>query len=462
MQIKENRWLLIAIVIGSFFNSFMSSSLNIAMPVIDAQFHIGVAQVAWISKSFLLASAIGLLLGGWIADHFGRRRSFLIGNSIFGLVSLLIIFTPGFYPVVILRFIQGLGSAMIMSSAPALIASAFETSRRGFVLGIQTTFTYIGLSLAPLLGGLLTQTLGWKSLFVFNFIFTSFAISIMFFGVKNEWKNHSEANFNIWGYILFVISIIGIVLALDWMNWNSFIGLGISLIVGYILIQFEKNKDHPFISFEFLKQNKYFTNSILAALINYATTFAISYVLSLYLQKIRGMTPVAAGLILCFQPIMMALFSAYSGHLSDRHNPGQIASYGMGIIAIALFAIGLLITETLPVYILAILLAILGFGFALFSSPNTNAVMSSVNASSYGFASAFLAFGRLFGQFISMALASGMILFINNIKASLFDYKGLLLASKISFIVFGILSCVGVYLSYQRVGVNIRQSESAP
>ncbi|HPD34539.1 MAG TPA: MFS transporter, partial [Candidatus Kapabacteria bacterium] len=131
MQIKENRWLLIAIVIGSFFNSFMSSSLNIAMPVIDAQFHIGVAQVAWISKSFLLASAIGLLLGGWIADHFGRRRSFLIGNSIFGLVSLLIIFTPGFYPVVILRFIQGLGSAMIMSSAPALIASAFETSRRG-------------------------------------------------------------------------------------------------------------------------------------------------------------------------------------------------------------------------------------------------------------------------------------------------------------------------------------------
>ena len=167
-KINENGWLLIAIVIGSFFNSFMSSSLNIAMPAINAEYGVGVAQVAWISTSFLLASAIGLLLAGWMADRYGRRKIFLVGNAIFGFVSLLIVIVPGFYPAVVLRFVQGLGSAMIMASAPALIASAFETSRRGFVLGIQTTFTYIGLSLAPLLGGLLTQVFGWKSLFVFN------------------------------------------------------------------------------------------------------------------------------------------------------------------------------------------------------------------------------------------------------------------------------------------------------
>jgi len=78
MKLKENRWLLISIVIGSFFNSFMSSSLNIAMPVIDIEYGIGVDKVAWITKSFLLASAIGLLLSGWLADNFGRRKIFLI------------------------------------------------------------------------------------------------------------------------------------------------------------------------------------------------------------------------------------------------------------------------------------------------------------------------------------------------------------------------------------------------
>jgi len=148
------------------------------------------------------------------------------------------------------------------------------------------------------------------------------------------------------------------------------------------------------------------------------------------------------------------LFSAYAGHLSDKHNPGRIASYGMAIISAALFAIGFLVNETLPLYVLAILLALLGLGFALFSSPNTNAVMSSVDAGSYGFASAFLAFGRLFGQFLSMALASGLILVINNSQATLFGHEGLLLATKIAFVFFGLLSCFGVYLSYQRVSVQ--------
>ena len=321
IQLKENRWLLIAIVIGSFFNSFMSSSLNIAMPIIDNEYHVGIAKVAWISESFLLASAVGLMLAGWLADQIGRRKTFLVGNLIFGFISLFIYFVPGFYPAVILRFIQGLGSALIMASAPALIASAFDPSRRGFVLGIQTTFTYVGLSLAPLLGGALTQIFGWRSLFLFNFIFGLAALAIMFFGVKNEWKARERNKFDFGGYVIFLVAIVALVLALDWMNKFSIIMLILSIITGYIFIRFELKKEKPFISIAFLKSNKYFTNSNFAALINYATTFAISYVLSLYLQNVRGMTPVGAGLILCFQPLMMALFSAYAGHLSDKHNP---------------------------------------------------------------------------------------------------------------------------------------------
>lgn len=451
MKIKENNWLLTAIVIGSFFNSFMSSSLNIAMPVIDAEYHVGLAEVAWISKSFLLASAVELLFAGWLADQFGRRKIFLIGNIIFGVFSLAIILAENFYIEVALRFIQGLGSSMIMASSPALIASAFPSSRRGFTLGIQTTFTYMGLSLAPLLGGLMTQTLGWKSLFMLNFIFTVLVIIIMLFNIHHEWKNEEISSFDLRGYLLFVVSMISIVFALEWINWKSIVALCIAGIVGYFFVSYELRIEQPFISIPLLKNNKYFTHSVLAALINYATTFAISYVLSLYLQKIRGISPFKSGLILCFQPLMMALFSAYSGHLSDRHNPGKIASYGMMIIAVSLFFIGLLLSKTLPLYVLAIVLAVLGFGFALFSSPNTNAVMSSVEANSYGFASAFLAFNRLFGQFISLALSATLISLFNRQNVSPVPQHSLLIACKIIFIIFAILSCCGVYLSSQRI-----------
>lgn len=451
MKIKENNWLLAAIVIGSFFNSFMSSSLNIAMPVIDIEYGIGVDKVAWITKSFLLASAIGLLLSGWLADNYGRKKVFLIGNIAFGFISLIIIFLKNFYFIVIFRFLQGLGSSMILASAPALIASAFESNKRGFVLGIQTTFTYIGLLLAPLLGGILTQYFGWKSLFLFNFIFTLIALIVIFFGVKSEWKNEEKGKFDLYGYSLFVIVIIGIVLALEWINWNSLFALAISFFVGYGFIIYELQHPQPFISIPFIRSNKYFTNSILAALINYATTFAISYVLSIYLQIVRGLNPLKAGIILSFQPLMMALFSAYFGHLSDKHNPGKIASSGMAIISASLLLIGLLINESLPLYILAILLAILGFGFAVFTSPNTNAVMSSINKNAYGFASAFLAFSRLFGQFISMALASSIILLINTKNIVIFKFHSLLLSTKIIFIIFSLLSAYGVYLSAQRV-----------
>ncbi|MDD2593541.1 MAG: MFS transporter, partial [Bacteroidales bacterium] len=349
------------------------------------------------------------------------------------------------------RFLQGLGSSMILASAPALIASAFESNKRGFVLGIQTTFTYIGLLLAPLLGGILTQYFGWKSLFLFNFIFTLIALIVIFFGVKSEWKNEEKGKFDLYGYSLFVIVIIGIVLALEWINWNSLFALAISFFVGYGFIIYELQHPQPFISIPFIRSNKYFTNSILAALINYATTFAISYVLSIYLQIVRGLNPLKAGIILSFQPLMMALFSAYFGHLSDKHNPGKIASSGMAIISASLLLIGLLINESLPLYILAILLAILGFGFAVFTSPNTNAVMSSINKNAYGFASAFLAFSRLFGQFISMALASSIILLINTKNIVIFKFHSLLLSTKIIFIIFSLLSAYGVYLSAQRV-----------
>jgi EmrB/QacA subfamily drug resistance transporter len=454
IKIKENRWLLISIVIGSFFNSFMSSSLNIAMPVIDIEYGIGVDKVAWITKSFLLAAAIGLLLSGWLADNFGRRKIFLIGNVVFGLISFIIIFLQNFYLIVIFRFLQGLGSSMIMASAPALIASAFDNNKRGFVLGIQTTFTYIGLLLAPLLGGILTQYFGWESLFLFNFLFTLVALIIILVFVKSEWKNEEKSKFDFYGYSLFVVVVIGIVLALEWMNWNSLIALGISFLFGYGFIIYELQYPQPFISISFIRSNKFFTNSILAALINYATTFAISYILSIYLQNVRGMKPMQAGLILSFQPLMMVLFSAYFGHLSDKHNPGKIASYGMAIISIALLLIGLLINETMPIFILAILLAVLGFGFSLFSSPNTNAVMSSINKNAYGFASAFLAFSRLFGQFISMGLASSLILLVNTRNLNIFHFHSLVLSTKIIFIIFAIFSAYGVYLSIQRIKKN--------
>jgi len=231
--------------------------------------------------------------------------------------------------------------------------------------------------------------------------------------------------------------------------------VGTILIIGGIVVMsafvfWEKRTKNPILDISLFMTNRVFTLSNLAALLNYSATFAVGFLLSFYLQLIKGLKPQEAGIILVSQPVVQAILSPIAGRASDRIEPRIVASTGMAITAFGLFLLAFLTKTSGLVYIIACLV-VLGAGFALFSSPNTNAIMSSVENRYYGVASSMLATMRLLGQLFSMGVAMLIFaLYMGEVKVSPAHYTSLMESIKTAFIVFGILCTGGVFISLTR------------
>jgi EmrB/QacA subfamily drug resistance transporter len=447
-----NRTVLLGVVmLSSFFNPFMGSAVNIALPSIGRDLHMTAVELSWIAMSFLLSAAVFLVPFGKLADIFGRKRMLLYGNLFFTLATLMCAFATSGYMLILARFLQGIGSAMVLSSGMAIIISAFPPEIRGRIIGWNTTAVYVGLSAAPLLGGFLTKTFGWHSLFYINAIAGILVIVGILYGVRTEWAEAKNEKFDLTGSLIFMPSMSALMYGFSRFPENIAWILTISGILGLIIfVLWEIRCKFPVLDISLFSKNKIFAFSNLAALINYAATFGITFILSLYLQNVRGLNPLDAGLILITQPVFMAVVASISGRLSDKIDSQILSSAGMTIIVMGLASLVFLSDATSTRYLI-ITLSVLGFGFGLFSSPNTNAVMSSVEKRFLGTASATLGTMRLTGQMFSMAIAAMAIhIFIGNNPISSENIPEFMHSLKVIFVVFVVLCTAGVFASLAR------------
>ena len=229
-------------------------------------------------------------------------------------------------------------------------------------------------------------------------------------------------------------------------------GGGISALIIFWFL--ESKSPLPVINTKLFTQNRLFAFSNLAALINYSATFAIVFLLSLYLQKIKGLTPGDAGVILIAQPLIMAVFSPIAGRLSDRFQPRYLTTTGMAICTTGLAAFAFLNSAT-PLFMIVLLLIWVGFGFAFFSSPNMNTIMSSVNKTQYGIASGTAATMRVIGQITSMTIATLFFaVLLGSTPVEAVPDHVFLKAVKWGFTSFSVISAAGIYFSYYRGKVN--------
>ncbi|HJZ41076.1 MAG TPA: MFS transporter [Bacteroidales bacterium] len=449
---RINKSILLAVVlVSSFFNPFMGSAVNIALPSISRELSMNAVSLSWIAMAFLLSSAVLLVPFGKLADIWGRRRMLLVGNIFFTLSTLLCAFSVSGYMLITSRFIQGIGSAMILSSGMAIIISAFPPEKRGKIIGLNTSAVYVGLSAAPLLGGVLTQAFGWQSLFFINAAAGMLIIAGIVLGVKAEWAEAKNDRFDLTGSVIYVLSMSALMYGFSKLPGGFALILTITGSIGLIFfIAWELRQKTPVLNIGLFRDNRIFAFSNLAALINYAATFGITFILSLYLQSVKGLSPRDAGLIMITQPVMMAIVASVSGRLSDRIDSRILSSSGMAIIVAGLISLVFLTTETSSGY-LVITLLVLGFGFGMFSSPNTNSVMSSVEKKFLGTASATLGTMRLTGQMFSMAIAAMSIhLFIGDAPINEANIPGFMHSVHIVFIVFVILCFMGIFASLAR------------
>lgn len=447
----SRRLILFAIIITSFINPFLGAAINIALPAISEEFSLGAVGMSWVSMAFLLSSAIFLVPLGKLADIKGRKRIFFIGNIIVLISSILCALSPSGGVLISLRAIQGIGSAMVFGTGIAIITSVYPPKERGKAIGVSVTAVYIGLSLAPFLGGILTQYLGWRTIFYATVPFELAVIWITWRYIKQEWADAKGEKFDLGGSIIYLLSMSAFMFGFSRLPDTSAIILAAAGLLGLIgFARLEMKVKSPIFNFRLFASNRLFAFSNLAALINYATTFAITFLLSLYLQYILGLSPRDAGMILITQPVLMAIVASVSGRLSDRYDPRILASIGMGVITGGLIMLTFL-TESSTLTYLVVILAIVGFGFGMFSSPNTNAIMGSVDRKYLGVASATVGTMRLTGQMMSMGVATLILqLFIGNNPISAQYSNGFMTSMRTTFVVFVILCVVGVFASLAR------------
>lgn len=449
---------LIVSLFGSFVTPFMASTINVALPAVGEEFHIPAVMLSWIPTSYLLSAAVFLVPLGALADRYGRKRVFTAGTWIYAMTSVLCALSPSAAVLITLRVAQGAGAAMLFSTAIAILTSVFPPSERGKALGMNVSSVYLGLSLGPLAGGFLTGHFGWRSIFWANALLSILAIILVTWKLRSRERTAAKGAFDLRGSIIYAFTLTSLIYGLIQIpRFKAWILIGISAAMMAAFFAWERRIEHPVVPIHLFRGNRVFGMSNAAALLGYSATFMVTFLMSLYLQYVNGFTPQQTGIILLVQPAVMTVLSLFSGRLSDFLEPRVLASSGLGLTSAALVLFGTADADT-PTVRVILFLALLGSGIALFSSPNTYAVMSSVERSMYGAASALLGTMRLTGQMVSMAIAALFLnLYLGETGITPRNHELFISSMHMAFFVAALLCVAGICASLVRGKVHSRE-----
>ncbi|MDR2157092.1 MAG: MFS transporter [Clostridiales Family XIII bacterium] len=454
---------LVTVIVTSLATTFSGSALNLAIPSIGIEFGSRATLVGWLVTGYILCTAMFSVPFGRIADITGRRRIFIIGIAVFSAASGAAFFAQSIGTILALRVTQGLGGAMIFSTNTAILVDAFPAEMRGKVLGYSVASVYAGLSVGPVIGGLLTHYFGWRSVFAVTAAVSIPALAVaisrlpkpqtsMNIGDGDAGTDDRKGSFNPVGICMYIAMVFCVMYGFSVISANPY--AWILIVAGIaqfpIFAYHELHTKKPLIEIRLFARNPNFLLSNLASLFNYGANFAVGYLLSIYLQLVMGFGAQISGIILICQPVMQAILSPLAGRLSDKYSPFKLASIGMACCAGSLFSYVFLGLDA-PLFHVLINLTATGVGFGLFSSPNTNAVMSAVSPADYSVASSILATMRSLGHVSSMAVIT-LIMHMHLGDASFESSSPEMLMDtmRTAFIVFSAVCAVGVFISLQR------------
>jgi EmrB/QacA subfamily drug resistance transporter len=459
---SEQTAALATVMVVSFLAPFMGSAVTLSIPSIGKDLGAGALMLAWVLTSYMMASAALLLPWGRLADITGRKRIFVTGIALFAVTSLLCGLARSIEMLIAFRVVQGAAAAMFFSTGTAILTSVYAPDKRGRALGLMVASVYLSLSLGPVVGGLMNHHLGWRSIFYVTSVAAAASAALAHVSLDPRPEDASGEAYDFGGTALYMPAIVAVLYGLSTLGTNP--ASKIVLLCGAgllaLFVRRERTFVHPLLAVNLLRKNAVFALSNLAAVINYSATAGLAFLISLHMQVVLGFDSQIAGLVMVAQAIPMALLSPVAGSLSDRFEPRVVASVGMTITSLGLLAMAwaLGMRHALPV---AVVLVVTGVGFALFSSPNTNAVMSSVEKRDYGMASSVLSTMRLTGQALSMAVVALLLsIYVGNAKVNAVDPARLVSASRAAFIVFGALCACGVLASLARGNVRTKTDRS--
>ncbi|WP_400203605.1 MFS transporter [Candidatus Methanomassiliicoccus intestinalis] len=415
------KWIVLIVAsVGSLMGPLDSTIVSVSMPSISDALQMDYAQTLWVPTAYLVTIASILLIIGRVSDIFGKKKIYISGFAIFAVGSLLCSLAQSGEQLISFRVIQGIGASFIMTSGTALVSAAFPPGEQGRALGLNVMAVYLGLAIGPPLGGILTQSFGWHSIFLVNVPIAIITIALAVWKLNECEILDKKVSFDISGAIAFAVGLITILLGLTlgntdgWLSANVLILVIISIISFVMFIQIEQKKgENGLFDLRLFTKNRLFAAANFSAFLNYTAYYGSTFVISFYLQRVLGIDIGTTGLILLAMPLVMCIISPISGSLSDKVGSRTLATLGMIIMAVGLFLISTLGMNT-SIAIVVVYLVILGIGMGMFSSPNTSAVMKSVRKDKTGVASGMLSTMRTVGQSLSLVLMGSVMAIVTS------------------------------------------------
>ncbi|NLO27771.1 MAG: MFS transporter [Actinobacteria bacterium] len=445
-------YVLLANFLAAWTAAFTTTSINIALPSIQTEFHLGAMALGWLTLGYVLASAVLLLPLGKVGDRYGRRLLYLGGFVLFALSSVATVFADSFTSLLILRITQGIGASAMFCTAMAVLTLAYPPQRRGFAMGVSAAAAYLGQTMGPVLGGVIVHNVGWRNLFLVTGCFAFFIIGLdLWLLGRAEWKEERHGGYDWPGSVLYAIGLSIFLLGLSWLPLlQGVVTLAVGLLFLAVFIWWQTRARSPLIVLRLFRNNRVFAFSNLTALLSYSSVWAVTFLMSLYLQFIKGLNAQTAGLVLVVGVALQSAISPFGGRLSDRIEPRWVASIGMALQVASLLLFSF-VGATTPYWYIALALALLGIGYGFFSGPNQNSIMGSVERQYVGFASAGIGTVRSVGMALSIAVATLiMALVVGRHDIQTADYPALLTAVRLTFAILTVLCAAGVATSLVR------------
>ena len=456
MKITSESYVVFVSFITSFFAVFLSAGIVLGVPSIANEFGMNNVVQNWIPTIALLVVAVFTLPAGQISGKYGVKKSLIIGVLIFIFASVgaCLSFTTEVF--LFFRVIQGIGMAFLNVSAMAMVVQAINPQNRGKALGFTVTGIYLAGSLSPVLCGFLVYNFGWRAMFYFVIPFLVLCLILMILKIPGEWKTYENDKIDSVGYLIYGIGILlfiyGFTNLMNTVGWVCvIIGLGLLFIFGY----YELNVESPAFNMRLFKNMK-FTSSNIAALCSYLAIAAITTILNYHFQYVRNWDAQLTGLMLIITPIIMAIIAPNSGKLSDKIHPQKLAAFGMSIATVTLLIL-LFLDANSPIYLIVVAMILQGIGMGLFTSPNTNAIMSSVPPKETPNASAAQSAMRTIGQTMSLGLLTLVFAWImGSLKLSTEHADLIVQCSQILCLICTIVCIVAIFASL--VGIHSKDS----
>jgi EmrB/QacA subfamily drug resistance transporter len=413
-------WTLGAMCFALFMMMLDNTVVNVALPSIQRSLHASLSSLEWTVNAYTLTFAVLMVTGGRMGDIFGRRRMFLFGVVVFGLSSLAIGFSTSDTMLVTFRAVQGVGAAFMMPATLSIITQAFPPEQRGTAIGTWAGVSAMALAIGPVVGGFLTESVGWRSIFFINPPIAVGAIAVTLFATRESRDETVERTVDVPGIATLSLGLTALVLALvEGNRWGwgsvsivSLLAAAVISLAGFVVIELRIRA--PMVQFSFFRSRSFLGANLVGFIVSLAM-FSQFFFLALYMQNILGYSPLQAGVRFLPATLLIIVAGPIAGRLADRIGPRLLMTVGLLIVTAALVIQSQLTVHSgygllLPGFML------MGLGMGLVMSPMSTAAMNAIDRRKAGLASGTLAMSRMVGGTFGVAVMGALVAAIGRAK----------------------------------------------